>query len=50
MTYSYTSNPPRVREVKEFINSAEKRKMTITYGFNMNTFTDEKRTFRDLSV
>lgn len=42
MTYSYTSNPPRVREVKEFINSAEKRKMTITYGFNMNTFTDEK--------
>ena len=42
MIYEYTDNPARVRCIKEYVDSVQKRSLSIEYGFNMNKFTDEK--------
>lgn len=42
MDYEYTSNPARVKRVKEYVGSVLKRSLSIEYGFNMNKFTDGK--------
>lgn len=42
MAYTYTSNPSRVKTVKEYVGDSVKRTLTLEYGYNINKFTDER--------
>lgn len=42
MAYTYTSNPSRVKTVKEYVGDSVKRTLTLEYDYNINKFTDER--------